>query len=156
MEFYGKNWKIECVWRIFYLFVFVFYLSLIVFFEKFRPHLCWQQCMERLIVWKSCLKLGLMYVTFPSMFISILWIFLYLIILLKQIIMKNYQVLMFDVCHGRTCLHYAAYYGHSSCLKAILSAARSSPVAASWLVLFDFGINFFPNWFGSVMYFDDF
>jgi hypothetical protein len=70
--------------------------------------------------------------------------------------MKNYQVLMFDVCHGRTCLHYAAYYGHSSCLKAILSAAQSSPVAASWLVLFGFVINFFPNWFISVMYFDDF
>lgn len=43
---------------------------------------------------------------------------------------------MFDACYGRTCLHYAAYYGHSSCLKAILSAAQSSPVAASWLVLF--------------------
>ena len=45
---------------------------------------------------------------------------------------------MFDACYGRTCLHYAAYYGHSSCLKAILSAAQSSPVAASWLVLFFF------------------
>ncbi|KAF7805464.1 putative E3 ubiquitin-protein ligase XBAT31 [Senna tora] len=45
------------------------------------------------------------------------------------------SVLMFDSLHGRTCLHYAAYYGHSSCLEAILSAAQSSPVAASWLVL---------------------
>ncbi|KAJ1406882.1 Zinc finger, RING-type [Sesbania bispinosa] len=42
------------------------------------------------------------------------------------------NVLMFDTLYGRTCLHYAAYYGHSSCLKAILSAAQSSPVAASW------------------------
>ncbi|KAI4334517.1 hypothetical protein L6164_019200 [Bauhinia variegata] len=42
------------------------------------------------------------------------------------------NVLMFDALHGRTCLHYAAYYGHSACLKAVLSAAQSSPVAASW------------------------
>jgi len=46
----------------------------------------------------------------------------------------DFQVLMFDTISGRTCLHYAAYYGHSSCLKAILSAAQSSPVAASWFV----------------------
>lgn len=46
-----------------------------------------------------------------------------------------YQVLMFDSLHGRTCLHYAAYYGHSDCLQAIVSAAHSSPVAVSWLVL---------------------
>lgn len=46
-----------------------------------------------------------------------------------------YQVLMFDSLHGRTCLHYAAYYGHSDCLQAIVSAAHSSPVAVSWFVL---------------------
>lgn len=39
---------------------------------------------------------------------------------------------MFDSVNGRTCLHYAAYYGHSSCLKAILSAARASPISVSW------------------------
>lgn len=46
------------------------------------------------------------------------------------------QVLMFDTVNGRTCLHYAAYYGHFSCLKAILSSAQYSPVAASWFVPF--------------------
>jgi len=49
---------------------------------------------------------------------------------------------MFDTISGRTCLHYAAYYGHSSCLKAILSAAQSSPVAASWFALFCLTIDF--------------
>ncbi|KAG9159171.1 hypothetical protein Leryth_018161 [Lithospermum erythrorhizon] len=39
---------------------------------------------------------------------------------------------MFDSLHGRTCLHYAAYYGHSECLQSILSAASSTPVAQSW------------------------
>ncbi|MCL7021410.1 hypothetical protein MKW94_020761, partial [Papaver nudicaule] len=39
---------------------------------------------------------------------------------------------MFDSLNGRTCLHYAAYYGHSECLQAILSAAQSTPVADSW------------------------
>lgn len=43
---------------------------------------------------------------------------------------------MFDSLHGRTCLHYAAYYGHSDCLQAIISSAHSSPVAVSWLVSF--------------------
>ncbi|PON44161.1 Transmembrane protein [Parasponia andersonii] len=42
------------------------------------------------------------------------------------------NILMFDSLNGRTCLHYAAYYGHSNCLQAILSAAHSSPVAVSW------------------------
>lgn len=39
---------------------------------------------------------------------------------------------MFDSVNGRTCLHYAAYYGHSDCLQAILSASREAQVAASW------------------------
>lgn len=43
------------------------------------------------------------------------------------------QILMFDSLRRRTCLHHAAYYGHTDCLKAILSAAHSSPVASSWL-----------------------
>ncbi|MBA0825253.1 hypothetical protein Goarm_021853 [Gossypium armourianum] len=47
---------------------------------------------------------------------------------------RNKQILMFDSLHGRTCLHYAAYYGHFDCLQAILSAAQSSPVAVSWWV----------------------
>ncbi|XP_014520416.1 putative E3 ubiquitin-protein ligase XBAT31 isoform X1 [Vigna radiata var. radiata] len=50
----------------------------------------------------------------------------------EKLLEAGANVLMFDACYGRTCLHYAAYYGHSSCLKAILSAAQSSPVAASW------------------------
>ncbi|KAI4385545.1 hypothetical protein MLD38_003558 [Melastoma candidum] len=45
------------------------------------------------------------------------------------------NVRVFDSLHGRTCLHYTAYYGHSECLKAILSSARSSRVATSWFVL---------------------
>lgn len=44
------------------------------------------------------------------------------------------QILMFDSLNGRTCLHYAAYYGHSDCLATILYAARTSHVAASWWV----------------------
>ncbi|MCL7045232.1 hypothetical protein MKW94_018043, partial [Papaver nudicaule] len=39
---------------------------------------------------------------------------------------------MFDSINGRTCLHYAASYGHSDCLQAILSAAHSSPISSSW------------------------
>ncbi|CAJ1955742.1 unnamed protein product [Sphenostylis stenocarpa] len=50
----------------------------------------------------------------------------------EKLLLAGANVLMFDTISGRTCLHYAAYYGHSSCLKAILSAAQSSPVAASW------------------------
>lgn len=49
-----------------------------------------------------------------------------------KVIYTIYQILKFDSLHGRTCLHYAAYYGHSDCLQAILSAAQSSPVAVSW------------------------
>ncbi|KAL5716671.1 RING-type E3 ubiquitin transferase [Ranunculus cassubicifolius] len=49
-----------------------------------------------------------------------------------DILNRRRQILMFDSVHGRTCLHYAAYYGHSECLQAILSAAHSSPVADSW------------------------
>ncbi|XP_027342152.1 putative E3 ubiquitin-protein ligase XBAT31 isoform X3 [Abrus precatorius] len=50
----------------------------------------------------------------------------------EKLLEAGANVLMFDTVYGRTCLHYAAYYGHSSCLKAILSSAQSSPVAASW------------------------
>ncbi|GLT67067.1 hypothetical protein SLA2020_394000 [Shorea laevis] len=51
---------------------------------------------------------------------------------LKKLIEAGANILMFDSLNGRTCLHYAAYYGHSDCLQVILSAARSSPVAVSW------------------------
>lgn len=47
--------------------------------------------------------------------------------------MVLFQILMFDSLRRRTCLHYAAYFGHLDCLKAILSAAHSTPVADSWL-----------------------
>ncbi|KAK4441110.1 putative E3 ubiquitin-protein ligase XBAT31 [Sesamum alatum] len=50
----------------------------------------------------------------------------------KKLIESGANILMFDSLNGRTCLHYAAYYGHSDCLEAILSAARTSQVAASW------------------------
>ncbi|XVF20062.1 hypothetical protein REPUB_Repub11eG0165800 [Reevesia pubescens] len=50
----------------------------------------------------------------------------------KKLIEAGANILMFDSLHGRTCLHYAAYYGHFDCLQAILSAAQSSPVAVSW------------------------
>ncbi|CAL5426697.1 unnamed protein product [Camellia sinensis] len=50
----------------------------------------------------------------------------------QKLIEAGANILMFDSIHGRTCLHYAAYYGHSDCLQAILSSARHSHVAASW------------------------
>ncbi|KAI7728613.1 hypothetical protein M8C21_002210 [Ambrosia artemisiifolia] len=50
----------------------------------------------------------------------------------EKLIEAKANILMFDSLNGRTCLHYAAYYGHSDCLEAILSAARTSHVAASW------------------------
>ncbi|XWS74139.1 hypothetical protein CRYUN_Cryun02cG0190000 [Craigia yunnanensis] len=50
----------------------------------------------------------------------------------KKLIEAGANILMFDSLHGRTCLHYAAYYGHFDCLQAILSAAQSSSVAVSW------------------------
>ncbi|GLT79219.1 hypothetical protein SLA2020_507140 [Shorea laevis] len=50
----------------------------------------------------------------------------------RKLIESGAYVLMFDSLQGRTCLHYAAYYGHFDCLQALLSAARSSPLANSW------------------------
>lgn len=50
----------------------------------------------------------------------------------QKLIQAGANILMFDSLNGRTCLHYAAYYGHADCLQAILSAAHSSPVASSW------------------------
>ncbi|KAE8733750.1 putative E3 ubiquitin-protein ligase XBAT31 [Hibiscus syriacus] len=50
----------------------------------------------------------------------------------KRLIEAGANILMFDSLHGRTCSHYAAYYGHFDCLQAILSAAQSSHVAVSW------------------------
>ncbi|CAL1400485.1 unnamed protein product [Linum trigynum] len=51
---------------------------------------------------------------------------------LKMLIEAGANILKFDSLNGRTCLHYAAYYGHSDCLQVILSTAQSSQVAASW------------------------
>ena len=63
---------------------------------------------------------------------------------------------MFDSLNRRTCLHYAAYFGHSDCLEAIISAAHSAPVAATWLVLIPidlvfscFDALFTLNWMSS-------
>jgi hypothetical protein len=64
---------------------------------------------------------------------------------------ENFQVLMFDTVNGRTCLHYAAYYGHFSCLKAILSSAQSSHVAASWFVPFSILAFFVLFWIDFLM-----
>ncbi|KAK1322172.1 putative E3 ubiquitin-protein ligase XBAT31 [Acorus calamus] len=50
----------------------------------------------------------------------------------QKLIEAGANILMFDSLHGRTCLHYAAYYGHSECLQAILTAAQSTTVANSW------------------------
>ncbi|XP_031252589.1 putative E3 ubiquitin-protein ligase XBAT31 [Pistacia vera] len=50
----------------------------------------------------------------------------------KKLIESGAFILKFDSLHGRTCLHYAAYYGHSDCLQAILTAGRTSPIANSW------------------------
>ncbi|KAB1221099.1 putative E3 ubiquitin-protein ligase XBAT31 [Morella rubra] len=50
----------------------------------------------------------------------------------KKLLEAEANILMFDYVHRRTCLHYAAYYGHADCLQAILSAAQSSTVAVSW------------------------
>ncbi|KAL6133247.1 hypothetical protein ACLB2K_065484 [Fragaria x ananassa] len=50
----------------------------------------------------------------------------------RKLIQAGANILMFDSLNGRTCLHYAAYYGHSDCLQAFLSAAQSTTVANSW------------------------
>ncbi|CAH9108805.1 unnamed protein product [Cuscuta epithymum] len=50
----------------------------------------------------------------------------------QKLIEAGANILKFDSLHGRTCLHYAAYYGHSDCLETILSAARTSHVSVSW------------------------
>ncbi|XP_022948919.1 putative E3 ubiquitin-protein ligase XBAT31 [Cucurbita moschata] len=50
----------------------------------------------------------------------------------QRLIEAGANILMFDSTHRRTCLHYAAYYGHSDCLQAILSAAHTTPVSDSW------------------------
>ncbi|CAN7060968.1 unnamed protein product [Brassica rapa subsp. trilocularis] len=51
---------------------------------------------------------------------------------IKNLAQVGANVLMFDSVNRRTCLHYAAYYGHADCVQAILSAARSTPVALHW------------------------
>ncbi|KAH6756778.1 hypothetical protein C2S53_000179 [Perilla frutescens var. hirtella] len=53
----------------------------------------------------------------------------------ERLIQAGANVLLFDALYGRTCLHYAAYYGHSDCLQLILSAANSTPVAQSWTLV---------------------
>ncbi|PKA61903.1 E3 ubiquitin-protein ligase XB3 [Apostasia shenzhenica] len=50
----------------------------------------------------------------------------------EKLLQVGANILMFDSVNRRTCLHYAAYYGHSDCLQAILQAARSNPIAESW------------------------
>ncbi|GJN31042.1 hypothetical protein PR202_gb19396 [Eleusine coracana subsp. coracana] len=50
----------------------------------------------------------------------------------RRLLDAGANIVMFDSSHGRTCLHYAAYYGHAESLRAILSAAKSTPVSQSW------------------------
>lgn len=50
----------------------------------------------------------------------------------QKLIEAGANILKFDSLHGRTCLHYAAYYGHSDCVETILSTARTSHVSVSW------------------------
>uniref|UniRef100_A0A804PT85 RING-type E3 ubiquitin transferase n=1 Tax=Zea mays TaxID=4577 RepID=A0A804PT85_MAIZE len=49
-----------------------------------------------------------------------------------KLLQAGANILMFDSQHGRTCLHHASYFGHVGCLQAILTAARTTPVANSW------------------------
>jgi len=49
-----------------------------------------------------------------------------------KLLQAGANILMFDSQHGRTCLHHASYFGHVDCLRAILAAARTTPVADSW------------------------
>ncbi|CAN6442605.1 unnamed protein product [Victoria cruziana] len=50
----------------------------------------------------------------------------------QKLLEAGANILKFDSSQGRTCLHHAAYYGHSDCLQAILSAAHCTPIADSW------------------------
>ncbi|WOL08429.1 E3 ubiquitin-protein ligase [Canna indica] len=50
----------------------------------------------------------------------------------QKLLDSGANILMFDSVNGRTCLHHAAYYGHSDCLQTILSAAKSTHVTDSW------------------------
>ncbi|GER28610.1 Hop-interacting protein THI015, partial [Striga asiatica] len=54
------------------------------------------------------------------------------VLCVERLIQAGANILLFDTLYGRTCLHYAAYHGHSDCLQLILSAANSTPVAQSW------------------------
>ncbi|PHT31571.1 E3 ubiquitin-protein ligase XB3 [Capsicum baccatum] len=45
---------------------------------------------------------------------------------------KEINPLTFDTLNGRTCLHCAAYYGNSDCLKTILCAFQTSHIESSW------------------------
>ncbi|KAG0501354.1 hypothetical protein HPP92_001426 [Vanilla planifolia] len=51
----------------------------------------------------------------------------------EKLLHTGANILMFDSVNERTCLHHAAYYGHSDCLEAILQAAsHSKRISASW------------------------
>ncbi|CAA0836404.1 Putative E3 ubiquitin-protein ligase XBAT31 [Striga hermonthica] len=54
------------------------------------------------------------------------------VLCVERLIQAGANILLFDTLNGRTCLHYAAYHGHSDCLQLILSAANTTPVAQSW------------------------
>lgn len=50
----------------------------------------------------------------------------------EKLLRAGANILMFDSVNGRTCLHYAAYFGHSDCLESVLQAAQSNPISESW------------------------
>ncbi|KAL2510026.1 putative E3 ubiquitin-protein ligase [Forsythia ovata] len=62
----------------------------------------------------------------------------------KKLIEAGANILMFDSLNGRTCLHYAAYYGHSGCLQAIFPTARTSHVAVSCAIAIYLVQHFLP------------
>ncbi|KAI0498317.1 hypothetical protein KFK09_021558 [Dendrobium nobile] len=45
----------------------------------------------------------------------------------EKLLRAGANILMFDSVQGRTCLHYAAYYGHSDCLQAIYRLRARKP-----------------------------
>ncbi|GER54363.1 XB3 ortholog 1 in Arabidopsis thaliana [Striga asiatica] len=54
------------------------------------------------------------------------------VLCVERLIQAGANILLFDTLHGRTCLHYAAYHGHSDCIQLILSAANSPSIAQFW------------------------
>ncbi|KAG6493955.1 E3 ubiquitin-protein ligase XB3-like [Zingiber officinale] len=50
----------------------------------------------------------------------------------QKLLEAEANILMFDSLNRRTCLHHAAYFGRSDCLRVILSSAQTAPISDSW------------------------